>query len=219
VLLVLWLERHVRHERPLVRSWHLQEVAAGLRFSWRHPSIRTCLALAVFAGIIFNLAIPMPLLARRYFHLGGGGYGLMLAVFGVGALPGAVLAGAQANLPNAREVLKLAVATGVAVIICSYCPTFPTMLVCLCLVGTLSIWFIARANAYVLLEAPPDLRGRVASVWTLAVPGSYVFTSFITGWISDSINPRLAYSVAGIGLITIAAARWRSMPRRARIAR
>ena len=51
------------------------------------------------SGILFNATVLLPLLADRVFHLGGGGYGLLLALFGIGALPGALLAGSAAPSP------------------------------------------------------------------------------------------------------------------------
>jgi hypothetical protein len=63
------------------------QLRAGLRYAWRNRPIRVWLFLAAASGLKFNLSVQLPLLASRVFHLGGGGYGLMMAVFGIGALP------------------------------------------------------------------------------------------------------------------------------------
>jgi hypothetical protein len=47
----------------------------------------------------------------RTFHFGGGGYGLLMAVFGVGALPGALLAASGSGPPRGRSVVALALVT------------------------------------------------------------------------------------------------------------
>jgi MFS family permease len=79
---------------PAGRRAPAGQLRGGLRYAWRNRPIRVSLFLAAASGMLFNLNVPLPLLATRVFHLGGGGFGLMMAVFGLGALPGALLASA-----------------------------------------------------------------------------------------------------------------------------
>ena len=72
----------------------------GARYARRHGPILVCLFLAAAAGLLFNMGVSPPVLATRVFHLGGGGYGLLMAAFGVGALPGALLASATRAKPD-----------------------------------------------------------------------------------------------------------------------
>ena len=210
VLLVLLVEKTPADPPAAVESHRMRE---GLRYAWGHPAIRTCVLLAVCAGCVFNLAVPMPLMAATVFHAGRDGFGFMVTAFGVGALPGAILSGSRPGAPRPEEVTVLAVATGGVVVACSFAPSLPAMLAALSLVGAVSIWFIARANAFVLLETPQSLRGRVMGVWTLALPGSYVLTGFPIGYVSQAVSPRAGYAMAGAALIVVAATGARSMAR------
>jgi hypothetical protein len=85
------------------------DLRAGLRYA-RHGPILICLCLAAASGMLFSLSVALPEFATRVFHLGGGGYGLMMAAFGVGALPGALLASAGPAHPTGRRVGALALA-------------------------------------------------------------------------------------------------------------
>ena len=76
------------------------DLRAGARYARRHRPIVVCLFLAAASGMLFSLGIALPVLATRVFHLGGGGYGLMMSAFGVGALPGALLASAGTEPSN-----------------------------------------------------------------------------------------------------------------------
>ncbi|WP_069467567.1 MFS transporter, partial [Actinacidiphila rubida] len=96
--------------------------AGGLRYAWRDPAIRACLMLAAASGMLFNLNVPVPLLATGVLHLGGAGFGLMMATFGLGSIPGAVLAAAGPATPQGRTVALLAAATGLAVLGTAYAP-------------------------------------------------------------------------------------------------
>jgi len=185
---------------------------AGLQYAWHHPAIRVVLLLAAASGMLFGL-LPLPLLASRVFGLGGGGYGLMMAVFGIGALPGAVLAGAGRSSPSGRSVGALAIATGVAIVATAYAPDLGLMLAGLAVTGCISIWFIARANTLVQLAADPAMRGRVMGAWNMALPGCTPLTSPCVGWVSGEAGPRTGFALAGIALVCIAGSGWRALAR------
>ena len=56
---------------------------------------------------------------------------------------------------------------GVVVVACASAPDFPLVLAGFAAVGATSIWFIARANALVLLSAAPGMQGRIMRVWSI----------------------------------------------------
>ena len=60
---------------------------AGARYAWAHPLLRSCLLLAAASAVLFSPTLFFPLLATRTFHLGGSGYGVLLALFGVARGP------------------------------------------------------------------------------------------------------------------------------------
>jgi MFS family permease len=51
----------------------------GLRLVWHDPAIRSCILIATAASMVFNLGVPAPPFASRVLHLGGGGYGALMA--------------------------------------------------------------------------------------------------------------------------------------------
>ena len=162
---------------PTARKAPPGQLRAGLRYAWRNRPIRVSLFLAASSGLLFNLGVTLPLLATRVFHLGGGGYGLMMAVFGIGALPGALFASAGSGRPTGRSVGVLALATAAAVLGTAAAPALWLVMVGLAVTGCLSIWFIAQANTLVQLVADPSMRGRVMGLWTMALPGTEPATS------------------------------------------
>lgn len=191
-----------------------QTVRAGARYALTSPPIRACLLMAATAGAIFNVGIVAPLLATRVFHVGGAEYGLMLAAFGLGAVPGAMCAGASGPEPAGPEVRRLGLAAGVAVIACACAPAYPLMLAGLAVVGAVSIWFIARANALVLLSTEPGMRGRVMGVWSAALPGMNPVTGLAIGVSADTWGPRAAYAGVGAAAALTAVAGWHALRQR-----
>lgn len=180
----------------------------GLRYAWSRPLLRSSLLLAAASGVLFSPTLLLPLLATRAFHLGGGGYGLLLALFGAGALPGALLAARQQ--PTGTRVRLLATLTGVFMVIVATAPDLPILFIGMFATGTASIWMIAAANALVQLRTAPELRGRVMGAWTMALPGSIPLTALAAGAVADLCGPRTAFAAAGLVIAAIAIGCWSS---------
>jgi len=179
----------------------------GLRYAWAQPLLRACLLLAASSTVLFSPTLFFPMLATRVFHLGGSGYGLLLALFGVGALPGALLAARQA--PTGTRVRNLALLTGAAVVLSALAPDLPLLYAAIIATGTCSIWMIAAANTLVQLRTAPELRGRVMGAWSVALPGTLPITALIAGAVADGLGTRVAYAAAGAIIASVGLSCWR----------
>lgn len=182
----------------------------GLRYAVRTPVFRALLPMSAASGLIFSMGVALPPLASRALHLGGGGYGAMMACFGVGGLPGALLA-ASAPEPTGRRVRVLALFTAVSVLIVAWAPTAVIAMAGMALVGTSSIWFIALANTLAQLRCAPDFRGRIMSLWGMAMTGTLPITSFVVGAVIDGAGPRFGFSISGLCVAAAAIAGWRAL--------
>jgi MFS family permease len=193
------------------RGQTFADLRAGLRYERRHKPILVCLFLAAASGMLFTLGVALPVLATRVFHLGGGGYGLMMSAFGVGALPGALLASAGSNHPTGRRVGGLALVTAAAVIGTALAPAAWIAFAGIAVVGCVSIWFIAAANTFVQLTADPGMRGRMMGLWTMALPGSEPATGPSVGLVTQYVGPREGFGLAGLALAVVATIGWRAL--------
>ena len=181
----------------------------GIRYAWRHGPVRVCIGLATASALLFGMGVSLPALATRTFHLGGGGYGLMMLAFGIGALPGALLAASASGRPTGRRVGWLALATAAATGCTAFAPATWLAIAGLVATGGLSIWFIAAANTLVQLATEPGMRGRVMGLWTTALPGSQVVNGPLAGWVTQDVGPREGFALSGMALAAIAATGWR----------
>ena len=188
------------HDGGRVSVW------AGIRWAARHPDVLVVLLLAMASGLLFNLTVAVPLLADGEFAIGPQGYGMLVAVFGCGALIGAVRAATQHTAPPFGRTLLLAAITGLLVLTSAIAPAWQTFALGLLLVGGFSIWFIARANAYVQLAAPAGIRGQVMSVWTMSLTGVSPFLGLLAGWTAQVAGPRVAFSLSGWLFVAVTAA-------------
>ncbi len=190
------------HERP--------KALEGLRYAWKRPALRACLVLAAGSSVIFNFAVLLPLIAQRVFHMGGGGYGALMASFGIGALPGALLAARAGRQPTGQQVRVLATLSGVGLCLIGLAPDLVVLYAAMAFVGMCSIWMIAAANTLVQLRTGPQLRGRVMGAWSMALPGMVPITSLASGALADLAGARVAYAAAGAMIAAIGLGLWRS---------
>ena len=188
-------------ERPL-GAW---------RFAMRTPAIRATLLLAVCASASYNIAVVIPLVVADVFRADGGTYGALAVAFGLGALPGAFFSATGPTMPRSGEVRAMAVAMAAAVLLAAAAPTLPLLFVGLAAVGMVVMWFIARANAFVMLSTPTAIRGRVMGIWAMALPGSSVITGLLIGGLADLTDPRIAYAAVGAVTALVVALSWRGL--------
>jgi MFS family permease len=175
------------------------------------PEIRACVVIAAVSGLIFSGTVFYPLLATDAFHLNGGGYGALVAAFGLGALPGALLAARSKGRPSGRVVLVLAAATTCSMAVTAFAPDLAVGFAGLFLSGFASIWYIATANTLVQLRAGPRLRGRVMGVWVMALPGTTPLTSLLAAGLASVAGIRFAYFTAGLVILAAALAGGRAL--------
>lgn len=185
----------------------------GWAYARRSPLIRALLPMATASGLIFSMSLSLPTLADRALHLGGGGYGALMAAFGLGGLAGALLA-ASAPVPTPLRVRRLALATVVAVLCTAWAPLIPLAFAGMGAVGLTSIWFIASANTLAQLRSDPAVRGRVMSLWGMAMTGMLPLTGLVVTAVAQHVGAREGFSVSAVALAAALLAAWRALGER-----
>jgi MFS family permease len=152
--------------------------------------------VAMLATFAFNYNVLLPLLAKRTLHHGAETYGLLAAIFGAGALVGALI-----NATNGRASLRrmLIGATGFGVFELLVAPQHSLVLVCVLLfaVGVSYTLWGTNALSVLQLEAPEHLRGRAAAMYFFAFQGGAPLGGLLAGWLTSVGGTRLAFYLGG----------------------
>jgi MFS family permease len=191
------------------------KIKDGFALVRRSPVILSCVVIAAASGMVFNLGATTTLFATETLHLGGGGYGALSACFGLGALPGAIMAAGAHGSPNPRLVHGLTAATAVATILTCLTPVAWGAFVGMVAIGFFSIWLVAVANTLVQLAAAPAVRGLVMGIWSMALPGMNPATGLMAAAAAE-ISPRAGVGLAGVVLLIAVAATWPALRARHR---
>jgi MFS family permease len=191
---------------PAVRS----RVRASLRgtLSYLRGSRRVAVAfftVLVVSTVSFNFDVLLPLLAGETLDADADVFGLIAAVFGAGALCGAV---ALATVGKASLRLLLAGAGGYGVLELALAAQTNLAVVCvlLFLTGACYILWGSSALASMQLAAPDHLRGQATGLYYFAFQGGAPLGGLLAGWLTARGGTQLAFAVAGTVAVTAAIA-------------
>jgi MFS family permease len=202
-------------ERVLRAKGQLKE---GLAYAWRTPKLREPLLLVFVVGLLtYSFNVILPLFARLTFHGGAGDYAALTSLMAGGAVVGGLVVASRAN-PTLHRLTAIGMAFGVFIAAVALAPTFPSALVLIFPMGSLSIAFIATANSTIQMRVDPSMRGRVMALYAIGFLGTAPIGAPLVGWISQFSSPRIALLVAAGSTIVASAvilARHRNEHRRA----
>jgi MFS family permease len=150
----------------------------------------------VLATFSFNFNVLLPLVADRTLDAGAQTFGLIAAVFGAGALLGAMLH-ARRGRAALRYLLIGAFGYGVLELVLAPQDSLAAVCVLLFAIGVCYTQWGTTALASIQLEAPEHLRGRAASLYFFAFLGGAPLGGLFAGWLVSVGGTELAFAVAG----------------------
>jgi MFS family permease len=179
---------------------------AALRYVRATPALALPLAMMAFVGTLgFNFQVLLPLLAKSSFDGGPQTYGLLVSAMGVGAIAGALAAGARGRV-SMRILIAASAAFGGFALLAAAAPTLWFELGALMLVGAASVTFAAGVNSSLQLSVEPAMRGRVMALYSVVFLGSTPIGAPIAGWLSEAAGPRAGLLLAALAALIAAAA-------------
>ena len=165
-------------ERP--KSWGGDEGRA--RLVRTQPRMLAVLALTlVLSTFAFNFNVTLPVLAKNTFHGSGLVFGFLSAVFGAGALVGALVARrAGRRPPRVLLIGAFVFSVGELVLAPANNALFAGLL--LFLVGIGFTAWSASSKATLQLAAPDRLRGRIIGLYFYAFIATGPLAGLFAGW-------------------------------------
>lgn len=193
----------------------VDDVKEGLRYVRGNAAVRNVMLLVGGMSLtIINFNVIIPYYARVVFGAREGGFGLLSAAFGVGAMAGALW---QASKPNPLRNLRLgALVLVAAAVVLSFAPTaaLGAPVLAACGFGMLSL--LVSANSTVQLSIPDHLRGRVMSLYSFVLvgmgpPGALIASTLVSR--DFVLGPRWGLVLlAALGLLCVLLL-WTRLPR------
>lgn len=216
VLGVVWVLYRWKESPTLQRlppEHFFAAVRAGLRYVHAAPVLRNVLVRTV-AFFVFGSAgwALLPLVARRELGLGPGGYGIMLACIGMGAICGAVLLPRLRKRLNADRLMVLAsLMFALTLLALAFVRHFWLLNAFEFFTGFAWIAVLSTLNLGAQRSAARWVKARALAVYLTVFFGSMTVGSAIWGQLASHFGIAVSLCVATLGMVlgSVTVLRWR----------
>ena len=170
-------------------------------FVRREPVVPLIMAINIAAnlGSAGASEVALPLLARQHLHAGAGGYGALIASFGVGALTGSVVATRLNGTRRPAVAAGLIFLAQVPLMACL--PWAPGLIVA---VAMMALWGGLNMCANVTTQtafqrwAPPELIGRLSGLLMTTSYGMFPISVALAGLVAHRYGPGAFFVLAAV---------------------
>lgn len=197
-MLLLVRNRNVYRSDESKSAW--QDIKDGMSFVRTDSMIRVLMSLnllALFAGFIIPL---IPVYAADVFDVGGEGFGVMMASFGIGGAAGTLVLVVGGD--KSRKGLLMVVAGvvfGICMILFAFSREYYFSLVLLAVMGAVGLAYVITISVLVQTYTPDEMRGRVMSLFGMTMQ-LFALGFLLSGVLAEATSNELALVVGGIGV-------------------
>ena len=185
----------------------LAQFKGGLRFVRRGPNVSTVIALA-FIGAFLGLPLLtfLPVITNDVFHEGVAVYARLVSCSGAGAVLGALAVAWLGRSKHMGRLLLLSLALlGTTMVALALSRTIYSSALILLIAGCLLVVCFSLATALAQLLSPPELRGRVVSLYLVAFLGGSPLGSLASGLLITQMGSASIMLIANGSALTLVA--------------
>lgn len=177
------------------------QIRAGLRYVAMNPGLMRPMILVTVTGILtWEFPVSLPLMTTSTFHADARAYGIATACMGAGSVLGGLVAARRTSL-NVRMLAISCALWGSAIVLAGLAPALAVLFVLLAVVGSGSITFNSMAKTLLQMQAAPQYRGRVMSLWSIAWQGGTVIGAPVIGGAAALFGARWSLLIGGIAAV------------------
>ena len=154
----------------------LRDFWAGIKYVAMTPIAFTMVGMS-FAFGFFGAAYVqvLPAFGKEVLRLNADGAGFLLTVAGIGSLTGNIYLASLGNTKNKNWLLLgMIILFGVSLFFFALSPIYIVSLVLLFFTGVGFTGFISMGTAILQISTPPELRGRMMSLWLIGAAVHYI---------------------------------------------
>jgi predicted MFS family arabinose efflux permease len=175
------------------------QIREGLVYVRERPLILwTLIAVALVGVFVYNFQVTIPLLALDTFRGGAATVGTFMALFGTGAIFGGLVVASLRRAVRASYLAVISLAIMTAMLMVGWLHERWPVELALIVLGAVSISFNALANTLLQLNSSYAVRGRVMSLYTMALLGSTPIGSPLIGLIASAFGISTAFFVGAL---------------------
>jgi MFS family permease len=214
VIVSLLLMKVPARERVKSKTHVLEDMREGFNYSFRFAPIKH---LMLLLGLVSIMTMPysvlMPVFAKEILHGGSHTFGFLMAAAGVGALMGALYLASRESILKLGRIVPLAAGiAGMGLIAFSLSRNFFLSMFMMVVAGLGMMVHTASSNTILQTIVDEDKRGRVMSIYTMAIMGTAPIGSLLAGSLAKVIGTPVTIMAGGIACIIGAVFFYRKLP-------
>lgn len=164
----------------------IASIREGLLYVWNDSTLKIVFPIVMGLNVLINgpFAVGIPVLARTRFAEGAPAFGLIMSLFGGGALVGTVLAGVLPKSSNKRlGTISLSVLSvmGIGLAVIGISPTMYIAAAAGLMMGTVNGYANIMLITWLQQKVAPDLTGRIVSLVMFAAIGLNPVSTALAG--------------------------------------
>jgi MFS family permease len=172
------------------RSLMMKEMKEGFSYAFGFPPIKHIIILLGIMGVMtMPYAVLMPVFAKEV--LGGGSYtfGFLMGAAGFGAFMGGIYLASKTTILRLGKIVPISAAlTGFGLIFLSMSKYFPVAMFMLTIAGLGMMLHTASSNTILQTIVEEDKRGRLMSIYSMAIMGTSPFGSLMAGGLAKILG-------------------------------
>jgi len=202
VLISLYFITISREEQPAKvkeRKPVFTEIAAGLKYIRANPVLfKPLVLLGILATFAVNFNVIVPVFVKTVLHSKAQGFGFLLSALGAGSIIGALTVATSSEKMNKKFLIKyMPFAICTALILTGMSLNIYMAGFFMVILGIVNLLFFNSVNSTLQLNAAPEYRGRVMSVYTLVFGGTTPIGNLFAGYISGGFGGLVSAEFGG----------------------
>jgi MFS family permease len=203
LLALFWMKLPPPEDIPRIS---VREALGELKdFVKENHDLKLILILMTAVAILgHSYHVLVPILARDVLGAGPEGFGLLMAVSGLGAfLGGLALARRLTRRPPMPSFLGGLALFLLGLLALSLVRNYYLALGAMALIGVGMVTQLSTGNSLLQLNVPDQMRGRIMSLFSLIIIGSVPFGSMLYGIVATYLGPSLAITLGSLSAAAI----------------
>lgn len=180
---------------PITTS--MQQLREGFRYALRTRDLVVPLVIMTVAGLLaYEWNVTLPLYSQQVFGGNATTFGLMFSAMGIGAIVGSLFV-ASRIVPTLRVITTTGMVFSALMVAVAIAPARQGVLVLFVLLGAVSTSYRSIVTAWLQIMSPPDMRGRVMALLSVAMQGTTAVGAPLIGWLAEVASARVVFVLGG----------------------
>jgi MFS family permease len=202
--LAMSLLRYTQPADVAKRGVSVAAIKEGIHYVWSHKVVLGAMSLDMFAVIFGGAKGLLPVYATDILHVGGLGYGLLIASIDIGSFLMSVVLVLRPPIYRTGRALLYSVAMfGILTMVFGFSRSIYLSVAVYMLIGASDQISVVMRNVIIQLTTPDEIRGRVSSVSQVFIQASNQLGAMESGFVAAATTATFAVVSGGAGAVVV----------------